>query len=430
VVIDMGPIRSGRVEASIKNGRNNEKIGTVTARIVQRNKQFHRKCDELSQDLQTIGCAMFDPDGSPRCRELTIDDHMKVLPKTRKGAFLYIEELNLKDAFKVSGASDVGADAIQGFLDRLEGKWTVAVYIGDYLEAITSEERERAKYASKDSFHARMAGVRDEPDDAFEEELKVNKGISSDLRQFVRNGFKELSEETTSKIGWMFITEDMRRQWKLQPDKMQHAEALKVTLRADAPLDRETFRHSAKDDELREHLLTKVGEALENMGPTSIPQGIPLGLTAMLGPRTTISIASIMERADQLVANGADFNRANALHACVAKGFTQLFEPLVHRGALVNAKGQNDDTPLMAAVSSATPRADVIRALLDLGADKNITDGAGRTALGCFYIAGRASNDFRSCFGLGGNIGPDPTMERLLMPSGGATAADKRCKRK
>jgi hypothetical protein len=44
-----------------------------------------------------------------------------------------------------------------------------------------------------------------------------------------------------------------------------------------------------------------------------------------------------------------------------------------------------------------------------------------RLDIQCFYSAVRNLNDRRSCFGMGGNVGPDPTMERLHMPSGDAT---------
>ena len=91
-------------------------------------------------------------------------------------------------------------------------------------------------------------------------------------------------------------------------------------------------------------------------------------------------------------------------------------------------------TPLMIAAQAAfrktsihqsTPDSSTIASLIALGADKKITNNQGITALGCFYKTTRDHNDFYSVFpGVGSLLQVDPTLEKMLMPSSGPTAAD------
>jgi len=412
---------SSKASASIFKG--DEQVGSIRGHIVARNKNFHRKCDEISADLQGIGCIMFEPDGSNRCVEL-LQSRTK-----KKGSFLYIHTMSLKDGFKEN--SDIGTRAIAEFLTALEGKWTVAAYIGDDLEALTEVERREQQMDEHEAFLIEMRGVIQIPDEEkFQNAVKRRKGVSADVRQFVRNGFQELSEETVGNVGYMYITEEMWKEWKPLPDKLSHEDSLAVTLRADAPLNKEAFKTYAKDEELI-RFLKENSEELSKPADFVHPFGMPV-------PRITAE--TIMARVMQLVREGADINRSNALHVCAANGMTPLFDPLVHQGALVNAKDEQNMTPLMLAARHApgnttkfnpTPPIGGIRALLGLGANKDITDGVGRTALGHFYDTVRGYSDMAECFGSSRAKEPlDPTIEGLLLPSGGPTEADKRCRKK
>ena len=421
--VDCVAIKFSSKGASASIFKGDEQVGSISGHIVARNKNFHRKCDEISQDLQGIGCTMFEPDGSNRCLELTQSRTKK------KGSFLYVHTMTLKDGFKEN--SDIGTRAIAEFLTALEGKWTVAAYIGDAREALTAVERREQQINEHEVFMAGITGVQVVPDEEqFQNAVKRRKGISADVRQFVRNGFQELSEETVGNVGYMYITEEMWKEWKSLPDKLSHEDSLAVTLRADAPLNKEAFKTYAKDKELIRFLMEN-SERLSKPSDFVSPFGMPV-------PRITAE--TIMVRVMQLVREGADINRSNALHACAANGMTPLFGPLVRQGALVNAKDEQNLTPLMLAARHApgkttrfnpTPPSDGIRALLDLGANKDITDGVGHTALGHFYDAVRGYSDMFECFGSSrAKAPPDPTIEGLLLPSGGPTVVDKRCKEK
>ena len=66
--------------------------------------------------------------------------------------------------------------------------------------------------------------------------------------------------------------------------------------------------------------------------------------------------------------------------------------------------------------------------LIALGADKNLTDNRGRTALGYFYSAVRSTNDFIAAL-----LPHEPWMKSdrvivdMLMPASGPSDADKEC---
>ena len=65
--------------------------------------------------------------------------------------------------------------------------------------------------------------------------------------------------------------------------------------------------------------------------------------------------------------------------------------------------------------------------LLERGADKSKVDLKGSTALGAFWASARNSSDFHQCFGLTHTYdmkGLKLTIEALLMPQNGPTAAD------
>jgi hypothetical protein len=139
---------------------------------------------------------------------------------------------------------------------------------------------------------------------------------------------------------------------------------------------------------------------------------------------------------NHLILEGADPTRAWALHQCAATGLHQLYAPLIAKGADVNAKDPQGCTPLMLAANAApgrttkqqpNPSAQCVATLIALGADRNLVHDDGCTALGFFYKAVRAVNELHATLGMPAQA-PDPTLQAMLAPAGGATAADKRYK--
>ena len=69
----------------------------------------------------------------------------------------------------------------------------------------------------------------------------------------------------------------------------------------------------------------------------------------------------------------------------------------------------------------------MVATLIALGADKNVVDDDGCSALGHYFKALRSTNDFSATFGLGWKQKVDPTLRTMLTPAGGPTAADMSC---
>jgi len=130
-------------------------------------------------------------------------------------------------------------------------------------------------------------------------------------------------------------------------------------------------------------------EALLSRDPDSVnswaPDGFqPLGLAAFFGRR---------EAAALLLARGGDVNTASrnnqkvmALHAALAGPAPDIAESLIAAGADINAVQQDGVTPLMEA--AAIGQAELVRLLLDRGADPSARDGKDRVAADFARTAG------------------------------------------
>ncbi|EJK72416.1 hypothetical protein THAOC_06057 [Thalassiosira oceanica] len=144
---------------------------------------------------------------------------------------------------------------------------------------------------------------------------------------------------------------------------------------------------------------------------------------------------------------GASIRKSYVLH-CSARflymghfDFLLQLVPKSERAQAVNDLDTNGSTPLhcvvmgMPELSDAKNYHDAVRHLIDLGADKGVTDASGRTPLGQYRAVKRSKNDFMRAFGLSASLrdGDDADeawaviqgMEASLMPPGGETQADR-----
>eukprot|EP00966_Prymnesium_polylepis_P154997 3579427-Prymnesium_polylepis.3 len=238
--------------------------------------------------------------------------------------------------------------------------------------------------------------------------------MAKDARQFVRAGFKEIDYKDG---GMLYMTKGM-----MATPPLTHEAALAQKLKVDsAAAGDDVPSPSGKDTELLEFVAS--------------PRWTPLSITSASMPPAE-KLASMLAGIDALIAQGARPTEAHALHCAAANDIHQLFQPLIARGAQVNGRDVSGCTPLMIAaevalgkttMSNPTPSAQAVATLIALGADKNLTDKRGRTALGCHYYSVRNSNDFKAALIGGPKSKVDPTLQAMLMPSNGPTAADKEC---
>lgn len=384
--------------------------GDISARLLARpSRAFHSACDADSAELQEIGCVLFGSDGKPRYPALKRD------ASARSGGFLYISKFHIAPEFRRDGATDVGSAAIGAFLclPDLVRRWSVAAYIADSQEWMTPEERVEEREIA---MAAAFGGEAESASERATRVMAVSERMAKDSRQFVRAGFKEIDYKDG---GWLYMSKGM-----LETPPLTHQAALAVPLRVAAKAtgavaNGEVPTPSGKDAELLEFLMTSLTGlryATNRAGAGVSP--------AMLG------------HVDELISQGARPTEAQALHCAAANGIHELFQPLLERGADVNGKGANGATPLMIAAEAAvqrtsmhnpTPSAHEIGILIALGADKNLTDRNGNTALGCFYKSIRSSNDMKAALIGGPKTKVDPTMKAMLMPDNGPSDADKDC---
>ena len=377
-----------------------EVAGSFSVTFVDRKKagaQFHTACDAESSELQELGCVLFGSDGTPRYPALKNDASVK------SGGFLYIDSWKVAAEHCKDGSTEIGAWGLRALLlscPRIGSKWRVAAYIAE-----SQGVDEDPFSGAMERFHAQMAGIPEDPAEKRVRMSKRNDAMAKDSLQFLRAGFAELAQADG---GWLYITGGML---KSVPDLMTHEAALAMPLRLKKDSSQAATGLTAKDEEL----LAKLVASSER------------------------STAETLQLIDGLVADGANLSRAAVLHFAVANGRNDMIQPLLSRGANVNAKDPRarGATALMIAASKALSKVrrdmtehdtHMVAMLIALGADKNVVDDEGCSALGYYYAAIRGMNDFNAAL-LGHVLGGprykvDKTLQVMLTPTSGPTAAD------
>jgi ankyrin repeat protein len=117
------------------------------------------------------------------------------------------------------------------------------------------------------------------------------------------------------------------------------------------------------------------------VGGADANEGDSEGMT----PLMEAAITGQEEVVDLLLANGAkasavDKSGWTALHFAVQEWRPEIVRKLINAGAPVDAQDRDGNTPLMRAVFESKGRGDIIRMLLDAGADQTRTNKSGVSA--------------------------------------------------
>lgn len=105
---------------------------------------------------------------------------------------------------------------------------------------------------------------------------------------------------------------------------------------------------------------------------------------ASVDGETALMMAALtnkMDVAKTLIDRGAEVNRPGwtALHYAATNGHIAMLRMLLEQSAYIDAEAPNGNTPLMMAARYSSPRA--VKLLLEEGADPNVKNYAGQTAL-------------------------------------------------
>lgn len=389
-------------------------VGCFEAVLVDRPGPFFAACDAESSELQEVSTSLFGKTGTPRHPTLKAD------LECFHGGFLHIQVFKLDPDFRENGSSDIGLAAIALFLSLPElADWTVASYVSDARGPLTEQQRNEFELARFSSTEAADKGTK--------QETSYQARAAIDARQFLRAGFEDSAVEGFDSCSLLIITRAMS-----QRPHLSHAAALAV------PLNRKrvsSFPSPAPRTAIDQTLF----EAL--VGTCSSPEGKVLSEINVLAAQGVVDATEAARMQciaiDSLLAQGADLDRAAALHCAVAKRFVpSVLRHLVEHGANVNSRDVRGNTPLMLAAECANSRCSglnplqddtEISALLTLGADPNLQDPHGKTALGHYYMSIRNIRDFKYTFDFRGSSSAHIVVESIeakLMPTDGATDAD------
>jgi len=384
---------------------NSIKIGSISALLIDRQKIryncFMGEMDERSQELQSLGCLLFEPKyGRIRLESLAEYD-------TIECEFMYIQKMKVDEPYKSTccldgkkgSYSDVGAIAIhkllhhpfiKGVEEPKRGSWKVtsAIYWLDSKEQMTKEEREEFSiYMTKqnDVQFAQLGGnttppSKDEKKEEKKWDEKLQKLKRMDANQFLRNGF--FQDETYAKNGGdaASILVASFNDWStpssgrmLLPLKT-HAQAASIEFCPKPPA---PSQPTGMDKELFDFVKEQCQFDPYEGGPTS-----------------ALSRNQISVQVTNFVVRGASVSRSDALHIACARNSYQLVDMLVNlEPTAVNSFDQIGCTPLMLAAVNALGRftmhglsdTKVIDALLGTRCiDKNMTNKKGMTAYGCY----------------------------------------------
>lgn len=144
---------------------------------------------------------------------------------------------------------------------------------------------------------------------------------------------------------------------------------------------------------------------------------------------------SVLKAVDKLIADGANIDRACSLHCAAANLRSDLIGGLIGRGADVDMVDGDGNTALMIAAASVGKRCSTndpaidlscVDALIAHGADISLTNPEGLSALGCYRRHALSTKDFDATFHLQLRIdhGGYAVLEEKLRPPAGPTLAD------
>mmetsp|Transcript_30303 Transcript_30303/g.67156 ORF Transcript_30303/g.67156 Transcript_30303/m.67156 type:complete len:1016 (+) Transcript_30303:476-3523(+) len=390
------------------------KVGFIRAQYIKREVNFCEKCERVGGDLEEVAADLFGEGGKIHCNDLKSFECCWQEPDDCY--FLFIQQIDVQEEFEsYEKRSDVISSLIKLFLtDKRMKKWKIVAYRANDGPQPGEHPFVRSKY-----------GLLNQEEYAENKwtawETERRECIGSDSRPFLRVGFQELSKESTEEMGFLYVTKKMFSQ--TGNDRMSFAKAAQIKLRCDDPPDVEEYRKEKLQFKLLATILEEDRQLeLENHKPQYDDSSF---------------VERVLPRIDELIAKGADVGESKALHAAAYQFFAGLFLPLLNRGGEIDSRDKNSMTPLMVVVGSNVDKRienNIIRSqlaistLCEMGADKNLRDRAGRTALGHYYQTMKDLNDLeRSQIGVP-DTPIDNTLERLLMPDGGPTEADMRAR--
>jgi hypothetical protein len=440
----------------------------------RRGRIFHEACDAISSELQTVSVAFCDARGRPRlkCIQQVATDH--------NNGFLYLNKLELDADYQDS--TSTGAQAIRSLLcdTLLHNRWSLVVYIADSKVHFNDDDRCKAKEFMKG--HGRDQA------DTYEDENPVLKDWSAhrldelaqkDMRQFLRAGFQQAAElaHDYSDIHFVFAVPSFLEGRSVM---MSHTEALALpmAIRPAAKPDEslqgvnrellELMKKQCSKRQYKANLLLSASEQEEKkeriINVTRREQATSREQLQHLEARTRDAVANM-----QVVLHDADLNEvplrelgetdaytraqlkllvkergasvqaSNVLHCCAANHTPEYIDLLLEyipdqekAKTIINSLDASFQTPLMCAAAcgmeSGAAKLRTCEKLVDLGADKSITDPAGRSALGCFRMSRRSAFDFVNSVGWDRedkDAATSAELEKLLEPLAGETEADK-----
>ena len=410
---------------------NDMKVGSIRAEYIKKEANFCEKCERIGGDLELVAGELFEEGGKIRCGDLKSFDCC--WQKSDDSYFLYFRQIDVQEEFESNEKrSDVISTLINLFLaDERMKKWKIVAYRANADPQLRQQLFAAEPHDSILPFSVENQEVYAENSwIASEKERRHN--IAFESRPFVRAGFKELSKESTEEMGFLYLTKEMfSRSGK---NVMSYAKAEQIQLRCDDPPKIEEYRKEKLEFELQATILEEDSQL--KMENHKLNFQTPFQRSKLSQYDESSFVERVLPKIDQLIAKGADVGESKALHAAAFQHFVGLFGPLIDRGAKINSRDKNSMTPLMILGSNVAKRTenDIIRSqlaisiLVALGADKNVRDRAGRTALGHYYGTMKDLNKLES-LQLGVPETPiDKTLERLLMPAEGPTAADQRAR--
>uniref|UniRef100_A0A0G4HFK6 Uncharacterized protein n=1 Tax=Chromera velia CCMP2878 TaxID=1169474 RepID=A0A0G4HFK6_9ALVE len=291
---------------------------------------------------------------------------LKSDPSAKGGGFLYIDSFEVCHSSVPTGSTDVGSAALHALLGHqsLREGWTVAAFCPRQFLEDPVQQPAAGGAESDEASESEKA----------EKEARLYQQASAEVREFLRAGFETIPD--CDSICSVFVSAGM---WTAARERgVTHQEAL------------------AK--------------------------------------------CEAMARVRELVAKGADVNRACALHCAAVNRAPIMFEPLIGLGGDIDWTDESGKTPLMLAAQVCSrnltwredfpgdKRPDVkdIALLVSLGADRDLKDPEGKTALGCYRMGLNGENRMEAIMGLGApTFREDLAVRALLLPPGGPSEADE-----